>query len=148
VRDPMAGRLWAADNDDYAGMVPTDQADGRDAVGAAVDGGWLAFTEVDFGSGPTAVTARVAHRATDAGSTGSTLTLRLDDPLAGPVAGTLPVPATGGRQDWADVRTELRGVSGIRDLYLLFSAAGATVSYLSFAGATRGGPAGDKDGGA
>jgi beta-glucosidase len=147
-RDPMAGRLWAADNDDYAGMVPTDQADGRDAVGAAVDGGWLAFTEVDFGSGPTAVTARVAHRATDAGSTGSTLTLRLDDPLAGPVAGTLPVPATGGRQDWADVRTELRGVSGIRDLYLLFSAAGATVSYLSFAGATRGGPAGDKDGGA
>ncbi|MFV2020741.1 glycoside hydrolase family 3 C-terminal domain-containing protein [Micromonospora sp. LOL_023] len=147
-RDPMAGPLWAADNDDYAGMVPTDHAGGRATVVAAEDGGWLAFAGVDFGCGPTAVTARVAHHAADPQSGGSTVTLRLDDPLIGPVAGTLPVPATGGRDNWAEVRTELHGLSGIRDLYLLFSTAGATVSYLSFAGAVGSGPGEDKDGGA
>ncbi|MDG4765443.1 glycoside hydrolase family 3 C-terminal domain-containing protein [Solwaraspora sp. WMMD406] len=160
-RDPLAGPLWAADNDDYAGIEPTDDVDGtaRDtdadtdgvtgsAVGAAEAGGWIAFAGVDFGSGPTAVTARVAQRRADCGPDGSTLTLRLDDPLVGPVAGTLPVPVTGGRHEWATVRGELHGVSGVRDLYLLFGAAGATVSYLNFADATDGGPAGDKDGGA
>ncbi|MFV2011579.1 MULTISPECIES: glycoside hydrolase family 3 C-terminal domain-containing protein [unclassified Micromonospora] len=158
-RDPLAGPLWAADNDDYAGTAPADHPEGRDAVGAAEDGGWIAFTDVDFDSGPTAVTARVAHRppregagadpgAAGRAADGSTVTLRLDDPLAGPVAGTLPVPATSGRDDWAEVRTELHGLSGIRDLYLLFSTAGATVSYLNFAGTATGGPARDLDGGA
>ncbi|WFE29265.1 glycoside hydrolase family 3 C-terminal domain-containing protein [Solwaraspora sp. WMMD791] len=156
-RDLLAGPLWAVDNDDYAAVAPTDQVDGRVAVSATQDGGWLAFTGVDFGPGPTTVTARVAQRnvlcragaddaAPDRAVDAATVTLRLDDPLTGPIAGTLRVPVTGGRHDWADVDTPLRGVSGVRDLYLLFSTAGATVSYLNFVGAPPSGRAGDEGG--
>ncbi|MFY1637640.1 glycoside hydrolase family 3 C-terminal domain-containing protein [Solwaraspora sp. WMMB335] len=145
-RDPLAGPLRAADNDDYAGTAPVDDRDA--AIGAAEAGGWIAFSAVDFGAGSTMVTARVAQRRPHPAAGPAVLTLRLDDPLAGPVAGTLPVPATGGPHDWAEVRGELHGASGVRDLYLLFSTAGATVSYLSFAGSTDNGSAGNKEGGA
>jgi len=152
-RDSLAGPLRAADHDDYAGTTPLDEGTGQgDAVGAAQAGGWIAFTDVDFGSGATKVTARVMDRLhRPAAGTGPaparpTLTLRLDDPLVGPVAGILTVPAGTSQYDWAEVGGDITGASGIRDLYLLFSTPGATVSYLTFAGGPDQTPSRAQDG--
>jgi hypothetical protein len=60
------------------------------------------------------------------------LTLRFDDPLTGRVAATLAVPDTGGPYQWTQVRAALTDARGVRDLYLLFGAEGATVSWLAF----------------
>ncbi|MDG4831995.1 glycoside hydrolase family 3 C-terminal domain-containing protein [Solwaraspora sp. WMMD1047] len=143
-RAPLAGPLRATDHDEYAGTVPLPDDNGGGAVTAWEPGGWLRFSGVDFGAGVGGVTARVAGRS-GAGGTG-TLTLRLDDPVAGPVAGTVPVPAGGGdRLAWREVAGRwLGGVTGVRDLYLLFDAPGATVSWLAFDAEARADADGDR----
>jgi beta-glucosidase len=65
----------------------------------------------------------------------------LDDPVDGPVVGTVPVPAMGLRdpdpaqpRDWAEVtgRWLPAAATGVRDLYLVFDTPGVTVSWLNF----------------
>jgi beta-glucosidase len=130
-RRPLDRPLWAVDHDDYAGTVLLDDEPRRvDAVGAAEPAGWIGFQRVDFGAGAAAVAARVTSRTREAA--GARVTLRLDDPLSGPVAGSIVVPTASGRHDWAEVRAPVSGASGVRDLYLSFEAPGATVSCLTF----------------
>ncbi|WP_281902073.1 glycoside hydrolase family 3 protein [Phytohabitans aurantiacus] len=130
-RHPVDGPLRAIDNDGYAGTVPLDDVPGGiDAVGAAEPAGWIGFERVDFGAGASAVAARVTSRSREAA--GARVTLRLDDPVSGPVAGTVTVPSATGRHDWTEVRAPVTGAAGVRDLYLSFEAPGATVSYLTF----------------
>jgi beta-glucosidase len=130
-RRPLDRPLWAVDHDDYAGTVLLDDEPRRaDAVGAAEPAGWIGFQRVDFGAGAAAVAARVTSRTREAA--GARVTLRLDDPLSGPVAGSIVVPTANGRHDWAEVRAPVSGAAGVRDLYLSFEAPGATVSCLTF----------------
>jgi beta-glucosidase len=139
-RDPFAGPLWAIDHDDYAGVVLLDETrTAGDAVAAEEAGAWVAFEGVDF-SGPVARwrarVARPAESGPDAGADAGTaaVTLRLDDPLAGPVVGSADVPHTGGRYSWADVGGSIGSADGVRDLYLVFEVAGILVSRLTFEG--------------
>ncbi|MEJ3750292.1 glycoside hydrolase family 3 C-terminal domain-containing protein [Actinomycetes bacterium KLBMP 9797] len=130
--------LRAIDNDGYADVTPLDDVpEDLDAIGAAEPGGWVGFHQVDFGAGARSVAARVTSRGREAA--GARVTLRLDDPLTGPVAATVTVPSATGRHDWSEVRAPVTGATGVRDLYLTFEAPGATVSYLTFESGDSGG---------
>lgn len=145
-RDPGAGPLFAIDHDEYAGTAPVPDGDTGTAVAARTPGAWLRFADVDFGASVTGLTARVgfpgeagrrgetggSRRAADDDAVGG-LTLRLDDPLAGPVVGTVSIPAAVDPSGWHEVTGQWHGdVTGVRDLYLLFDTPGVTVSWLDF----------------
>jgi beta-glucosidase len=126
-RDPYGRPLWSIELDDYAGIRLLDESPSTagDVVAAAEAGAWISFERVDFGTGAASV------RALASGGPG-TLTLRLDDPLDGEVAGRLDVPPTAGRYAWAEVAGDLRGAAGRHDLYLVFDTEGSAVSRLTF----------------
>ncbi|GAB7192378.1 family 43 glycosylhydrolase [Kineococcus sp. NUM-3379] len=76
-------------------------------------GDWTSLSSVDFGAdGAARLTAGVKALAE-----GARIELRLDDRTA-PVVATLDVPAGG---DWAEVSAELKGVTGVHDVYLTFT---------------------------
>ena len=91
----------------------TDTDGGLDA-GFADGGDSLTYDHVDFGSGVTSVEARVAS----AGS-GGTIEFHLDGP-AGPLVGTVPVPVTGGWQQWTTVSGAISGANGVHSMALVF----------------------------
>jgi glucosylceramidase len=93
--------------------MTTDTDGGLDA-GFADGGDSLTYEHVDFGSGVTSVEARVAS----AGS-GGTIELHLDGP-AGPLAGTVTVPVTGGWQQWRTVSGAISGANGVHSMTLVF----------------------------
>jgi len=139
-RDPLVGPLWTVEHDDYAGIALRDETRERgDAVAAVEAGAWVAFEGVDFSAPVSAWRARVARPAEsgpDAGADPGTaaVTLRLDDPLAGPVIGSAGVPYTGGRYSWTEVGGAVSAADGVRDLFLVFEVAGILVSGLTFEG--------------
>ncbi|MEU7908798.1 glycoside hydrolase family 3 C-terminal domain-containing protein [Actinoplanes sp. NPDC049118] len=128
VPDRTARNLRAASRDAEYGTALTDEGPERgDAVVAVRDGAWLAFDGVDFGAGERRITASAA-----AATAGARIEVRLDEPLSGPVAAVLDVPAVAGRHDWVEVAAPLSGASGRHDLYLVFDRAGARVSTVTF----------------
>ncbi|MGX7675166.1 glycoside hydrolase family 3 C-terminal domain-containing protein [Plantactinospora sp. DSM 117369] len=164
-RQPLAGPLWAADHDEYAGTEPLPDGPDGAAVVAREAGGWIRFSRVDFGAGVGGVAARVGGRRPL--PDGAELVLRLDDPVRGPVAGTIAVPPTGSgapepgagappngaatpdRRPAREVTGHWHGAAtGVRDLYVLFDAPGATVSWLTFTAGGDGDRTGTGSGGA
>jgi beta-glucosidase len=115
----LRGRDTAAvDFDDHHRVELVDETRTRgDAVAATGPGGWIEFREVDFGDGVERFTAQVAKEGGDAAS----IQLCLGDPATGPVIGTAPVPATGGRYTWAKATAAVYGAAGVHDLYLVFT---------------------------
>jgi beta-glucosidase len=111
----LRGMVRAVDFDDYAGVRLVDETKARgDAVG--LDGGdWLLYRDAKLGSGARTFQAEVARAA--AGDT--TLQVRLDDPVTGPVVGTAQVPSTGGVYSYATVRASVAGAAGRHDVYLV-----------------------------
>ena len=127
-RDALAAPIAAISYDDYAGV---DLRDVTPPQGDAVERGRVAapgsaFGDVDFGPGAGACRARVS--AVDDRT--AIVTLRLDDPLAGPVIGTFCVPCPGGRYAWVEASTPVEGASGVRDLYAVFGSAGIGLDTL------------------
>jgi beta-glucosidase len=117
-RDPAAGAIAAADFDDSWRVALVDETRPRgEAVAPAGGAGWIAFRDVDFGAGLERFTACVAKQ----GPGGAAIELRLDGPAAGRRVGTVEVPCTGGRYEWTEVRTVLRGACGVHDLYLVLT---------------------------
>ena len=105
----------AVDFDDYAGVRLVDEAKaGGDAVGLDA-GDWLLYRDAVIGGGKRTFTAEVAR----AGAGGTTLQVRLDDPVTGPVVGTAQVPSTGGVYAYTTVRAAVTGAAGHRDVYLV-----------------------------
>jgi hypothetical protein len=104
-----------------AGQVRT-QAVGPDERSAEVGehltqihaGDWAGYKYVDFGSGVSAFQARAGSLAY-----GGEIEVRLDRP-DGPLAGTCPVPRTGGWQKWQRVSCPVRGAEGVHAVYLVF----------------------------
>ncbi|QNE16915.1 carbohydrate-binding protein [Kribbella qitaiheensis] len=120
--------LQATAFDDYCAVTLTDAAPDRgDAVRSLEDGAWLLFEDVDLADGATRCTALVA-----AEDNGGTIELRLDDPLHGPVLGTLQVPSTGHRHSWVESGTPLAEARGVHAVYLVFSSASLALRELSF----------------
>ncbi|WP_328710687.1 glycoside hydrolase family 3 protein [Microbispora hainanensis] len=139
-RDLTSGPLDAADHDEYDGVVLCDAAlDSGDAVRSTGPGAWIVFKDCDFGGdfgggfgggfgdqGPSACLLAVSS------DEGGVVTLRLDDPLIGEVAGAVSVPPTATRHDFVEVSTPLAGAAGVRDLYVVYESEGVTVSALGF----------------
>ncbi|MET8339582.1 glycoside hydrolase family 3 C-terminal domain-containing protein [Streptosporangium canum] len=127
-RAALAGPISAVDHDEYDAVTFVDAAKvSGDAVRSTAEGGWILFRSVDLGAG--AVSCAVRATSTE----GGVITLRLGDPLYGPVVGDLPVPRAG-RYDLAEVRTGLAAADGVHDLYVVFENAGITLATLAFEG--------------
>jgi beta-glucosidase len=115
-RDP-ARLIRAVDHDDYAGVTLVDAAPAAgDAVAATEPGGWIAFHDVLFPDG--AATCRLSVTRVGAGT--AAVTLRLDDPLGGPVLATVAVACDGDPYAWTAVEVPVPGAGGRRDLYVVF----------------------------
>jgi beta-glucosidase len=111
----LRGMVRAVDFDDYAGVRLVDETKpGGDAVGLDA-GDWLLYRDAALGDRARTFTAQVARA--DAG--GTTLHVRLDDPVTGPLVGTAQVPSTGGVYSYATVRASVAGAAGRRDVYLV-----------------------------
>jgi glucosylceramidase len=80
-------------------------------LGFGSGGSYAGYQSVNFGSGFSNVTARVAS----AGA-GGTLEFHLDS-ATGPMAGSVAVPITGGWQTWQNVTNSVFGGSGVHTLY-------------------------------
>ena len=79
------------------------------------NGDWLKVRSVDFGEkGATGFSACVAGLVQ-----GGSIELRMDA-LGGSVIGTLEVTPTGGAEQWKVQTTQVNGIKGVHDLYLLF----------------------------
>jgi beta-glucosidase len=131
ARDALAAPIPAAGYDDYSGVELRDATlTGGDSVSAAEPGAWIAFTQVDFGAGATTCRARVSAAVDRT----VTVTLRLDDPLQGPVIGTITAACEGGRYHWTDAVTDLSGARGTHDLYAVLGTPGVSLDSLTFGG--------------
>ena len=81
----------AVDFDDYSGVRLIDEAKAAgDAVGLDA-GDWLPYRDAIVGGGKRTFTAKVARAAAG----GTTLQVRIDDPVTGPLLGTVQVTSTG-----------------------------------------------------
>jgi pectinesterase len=84
-------------------------------VGYIHNGDWIRFNSVDFSSGVSGFSARVASN-----TTGGSIKLRIDA-AGGTQIGSCTVSNTGGWQTWTTVNSAASGVSGVHDLFLSFS---------------------------
>ncbi|OQP53502.1 carbohydrate-binding protein [Niastella populi] len=84
-------------------------------VGFIENGDWIRFANVNFGTGATGVSLRVASN-----TTGGTIKFRLDA-AGGPQIGAINVTNSGGWQTWKTMTSSISGASGVHDLYLSFS---------------------------
>jgi beta-glucosidase len=127
-RRPAGGDTSAADFDDWFGAALVDETRRRgDAVAARAGGGWIAFRDVDFGTGVERFTVQAAKEGTGAAS----IELRLDGPAAGRRVASVDVPCRGGRYGWTVLNGEVHGACGVHDLYVLLSP-GVRVSRFRF----------------
>ncbi len=79
------------------------------------DGDYIKVCNVDFGEEGAKTFMASVSSSTDSG----TVELRLNRP-DGERIGILPVPCTGGQDQWMEVTTKVIGATGVHDLYLLF----------------------------
>lgn len=114
-------RYTKAEAENYNGMsgvvvqdLPT--AKEGQAITDCNDGDWVAYNNVDFGSGTgtSSMNLRIASQE----SNGS-IELRLGSP-AGTLIGTANVAGTGGWQNWITRNVPLTGATGVQNLYLVF----------------------------
>lgn len=94
---------------------------GMDVTGIT-NGSWTMVRGVDFGTGATNSTARVAGVAG-----GGIIELHLDS-LTGALVGTCPVPVTGGVQTWTSASCPVNAASaqGVHDLYMKYTGGSGT----------------------
>ncbi|NBI27767.1 carbohydrate-binding protein [Chengkuizengella marina] len=88
-------------------------------VGWLDDGDYIAFHHVDFGmgDGATGIEARVATQ-----SSGGTIEIRLNS-ISGTLIGTVDIQNTGGWQSWDTNTASISNVTGIHDIYFVFTGA-------------------------
>ncbi|WP_416148629.1 carbohydrate binding domain-containing protein [Salipaludibacillus sp. HK11] len=82
------------------------------------DGNWVAVSQADFGeNGAETFEANVAS------TVGGAIEIRLGS-KEGDVIGTLEVNPTGGDQEWSLIETDVTSVSGVHDVYFMFTGEG------------------------
>ena len=104
----------------------TSDTNGGYDLGYAADGSYAVYKNVNFGASVSELTARVADD-----DSGASIEFHLDS-LTGALAGTIPVPNTGGWQTWNSVTVTANGASGVHDLYVLYKAAPSNLNWFSF----------------
>ncbi len=125
----ISAPLAATAFDEYCAVTITDASPSHgDAVRSLEAGAWLLFEDLDLTAGPTRCVAAVSSEAAEPG----TIQLRLDDPLHGPVVGTIQVQPTGHRHTWIESSTPLAEARGVHALYAVFSGTSISLQSLSF----------------
>ena len=89
-------------------------SEGGDCIGFIEHGHWVRYEHVDFGAGA----ERLEIRAASA-SSGGIIEIRLDNP-DGDLLGACTIPNTGDWQQWVSFDAQIKPVSGIRTLCLVF----------------------------
>jgi hypothetical protein len=115
-------------------------AEGGENIGYIENGDYAVYSGIDFGSGKTSFTARVASA-----TSGGNIELRLDS-ITGTLIGTCSVTGTGDFQNWVDVSCNLTGATGKHDLYLKFTGGSGylfNINWFSFDGASSSKTLGD-----
>lgn len=126
-----AMKIEAEKYDSMAGIgteATSDAGGGRNVgfVSNTQGDSYLAFNDVDFGTGMSSVSMRVASALPN-----GLLELHLDRP-DGPLIGTVEVGHTGGWQSWQTETADLSGATGIRDLYIVFRNAASNLNWFQF----------------
>jgi pectin methylesterase-like acyl-CoA thioesterase len=114
--------IQAENYNSMSGVQTETCSEGGLDVGYIHNSDWIRFNSVNFGSGVSGFSARVSSA-----TTGGTIKLRLDA-AGGTQIGSCNVGSTGGWQTWTTVNSSASGVTGVHDLYLVFS--GTTSGYL------------------
>jgi glucosylceramidase len=101
--------------------LTSDTGGGYD-VGFATDGDYAVYKNVDFGTGVSTVSARLACNQGDGGNCGGTLQFYLDS-AGGTLVASVTVPSTGGWETWQTTSpVSASGASGVHDLFVVFKA--------------------------
>jgi hypothetical protein len=98
-----------------SGVTNEASSEGGQNVGYIHDGDYIAFNNVNFGSGAAGFQARAASN-----TAGGSIELRLDSPT-GALIGTCAIAGTGGWQTYVTQSCTVSGASGTRNLYLKFT---------------------------
>jgi len=108
--------LSTAGYSNYYGIEKIRQ-DGENVVtNSSSYGGWLMLSGVDLGNkSPSGVEVVISSK------TGGKLEIWLDDLTTGKLIATIPVPATGGENNWKVFRKSVRNIRGHHDVFLKFS---------------------------
>lgn len=87
----------------------------NDQLSQILNGDNAAFKSIDFGKGATLFTTRVASA-----TSGGKIEVRIDS-LEGPIIGSCKVTYTGGWNNWKNVSCAIEKISGIHEVYFIFS---------------------------
>jgi len=101
--------------DDMSGIETEPSTEGTDNVSLIDNGDWIKFSAIDFNTGLNKFSARVASN-----STGGKIELRTGSDT-GTLIGEVNVENTGGWQTWTTSELDFSIVSGVQDLYLVFT---------------------------
>jgi arabinoxylan arabinofuranohydrolase len=88
-------------------------------VGYINNGDWVAVGNADFGTGG----AKTFKANVASATAGGNIEIRLDS-VNGPLVGTLPVPSTGGWQNWQELTTTVSGATGVHNVFFVFTGTG------------------------
>lgn len=98
-----------------SGIQLENASEGGQNVAFIDNGDYIAFQNVDFGSGASTFQVRVASNAS-----GGAIEARLDG-VNGTLIATAQIPGTGGWQNWTTVTANASGATGVHTLYLKFT---------------------------
>jgi arabinoxylan arabinofuranohydrolase len=114
-------RVEAETMDDQNGIYTEVCSEGGMNLTNIENGDWIKVRGVDFGSdGAGAFTAGVACDMKYGATKGGSLEIRIDD-VTGTVIGTVPVSYTGGPQVWKSETITINDVTGVHDVYFVFT---------------------------
>lgn len=103
----------AVNYDDYQGVFLDECHEGGESIRLTGETGWIAFHDVDLGDASVTFQARVSGHIK-----GGEIVITTGSP-DGPAAGSCKVLPTGGRQAWTTVQSELTGLTGRSDVFLI-----------------------------
>lgn len=103
----------AVNYDDYQGVFLDECREGGESIRLTGETGWIAFHDVDLGDASVTFQARVSGHIK-----GGEIVITTGSP-DGPAAGSCKVLPTGGRQAWTTVQSELTGLTGRSDVFLI-----------------------------
>jgi hyaluronate lyase len=100
---------------------PTTDASGESHINEAHDGDWLRYDNVNFASGVSSASLRIAGH-----NSGGIIELRTGS-MSGTLIGSASISSTGGWDQWSNVQIPVSGAgTGFKSLYVLFKKNGAS----------------------
>ena len=104
-----------------SGIQTESCSEGGMNVTGPTNGAWTKIRNLNFGTGASSFTARVAGTVT-----GGSLQIHLDS-TTGTLIGTSAVPNTGGAQTWQNVTCPITAATGLHDVYFVYTGGSGTL---------------------